>query len=151
MNETFSPAKISAQVKVLAPLDGQAAAIHRKFSMAKTLEKREEKVQTRFKQPRFRPTFIKQWRKKKGWNQGKLADAIGVSTATISQIENGETGYKQEHLEAIAEALGCLPADLLMRNPTDPEAIWSLWESAKPAQRKQIIGIIKGLLGSEAA
>jgi hypothetical protein len=41
--------------------------------------------------------------------------------------------------------------DFLIRDPTDPEGIWSLWEAAKPAQRKQIIGIIKGLLQSEAA
>lgn len=116
----------------------------------KSHKKAEDVVQTRFKQP-LRPTFIRQWRKKKGWNQAKLADAIGVSTATISQIENGETGYKQEYLEGIAYALGCEPADLLMRDPSDPEAIWSLWDSAKPAQRKQILGIIRGLLGSEAA
>lgn len=116
----------------------------------KAAKKAEPVVQTRFKQS-LRPTFIKQWRKKKGWNQAKLADALGVSTATISQIENGETGYKQEYLEGIAEALGCEPADLLMRNPTDPEAIWSLWDRAKPAEKQQIIRVIKGLLGNEAA
>lgn len=119
--------------------------------MAKTKRApKEQVVETRFKQP-LQPTFIRQWRKKKGWNQTRLADAVGVSTATISQIENSETGYKQEYLEAIADALGCTPADLLMRNPDDPQAIWSLWEAAKPAQRKQIIGIIEGLLKSSAA
>lgn len=151
MEEAFSPAKILEQVKVLAPPDRQSRSVHRKFSMAKTKQKPEEKVQTRFKEPPYRPTFIQQWRKKKGWSQGKLADAVGVSTATISQIENGKEGYKQAHLEAIADALECSPADLLMRNPSDPDAIWSLWDRAKPAERKQIIGIIEGLLKSSAA
>lgn len=119
--------------------------------MAKAQPKQRHIVKPRFKEPSLRPTFIKQWRKAKGWSQGKLADAVGVSTATISQIENAKSPYTQGHLEGIAEALGCEPADLLMRNPADPEAIWSLWEAAAPAQRRQIIGIIKGLLGSEAA
>lgn len=74
-----------------------------------------------------------------------------MSKGNLSNIENGKTGYNQATLEALAEALQCDPADLLMRNPADPEGIWSLWETAKPAQRKQILGIIKGLLESEVA
>lgn len=151
MGAAFSSSKILAQPKLLAQLDGQELAAHRNFSMAKkAARKPKPEVEERPRQP-LRSTFIKQWRKKKGWNQAKLAEAIGVSIATISQIENRETGYKQEYLEGIAVALGCEPADLLVRDPNDPEAIWSLWESASPAQRKQIIGIIKGLLSSEAA
>lgn len=119
--------------------------------MAKGKQKQEDKVETRFRQPPFRPTFIKQWRKKKGWSQGKLADAVDLSTATISQIENGKTGYTQANLEAIAWALDCDVVDLLIRNPTDPEGIWGLWDTAKPAQRKQIIGIIRAVLSSEVA
>lgn len=74
-----------------------------------------------------------------------------MSKGNLSNIETGKTGYNQETLEAIAAALQCDPADLLMRNPTDPEAIWSLWETARPAQRKQILGMIKGLLEAEVA
>lgn len=116
----------------------------------KAAKKVEPKVQPRFKQP-LQPTFIRAWRKKKGKNQAFLAEALDVSVATISQIENGEQGYKQEYLEGIAWALGCTPADLLVRDPSDPDAIWSLWDKAKPGQRKQIIGVIKGLLETDVA
>lgn len=150
MTGTFSPAKISAQVKILAPLHRQMNAVGRKFRMAKPKQKQRDIVQTRFKTSVLRPTFIRQWRLKKGWNQGQLAEAIGVSTATISQIENAKTGYTQAHLEAIAEALSCDPADLLVRDPSDPSAIWSLWDRAQPAQRKQVLRIIEGLLGDES-
>jgi hypothetical protein len=34
-------------------------------------------------------------------------------------------------------------ASLLMRNPEDPEAIWSIWEQAKPGERKLIVDIAK--------
>jgi len=112
---------------------------------------KEKQVQTRLKGAPFRPTFIRQWRKYRRLTLEQLSERISMSAGNLSNIETGKTGYGQDTLEALAEALQCDPADLLMRNPTDPEAIWSLWENAKPSQRKQIIGIIKGLLGSEAA
>lgn len=74
-----------------------------------------------------------------------------MSPANLSNIETGKTGYTQETLEALANALNCDVADLLVRNPTDPDSIWSLWDRAKPAQRKQIVGIIEGLLRSSDA
>lgn len=147
----FSPAKTLAQVKVLVPLYGQEPAVHRKFSMAKRQANQEVKVETRFKQPPFRPTFIRQWRKKRGLTLEVCAERAGMSKGNLSNIETGKTGYNQATLEALADALQCEPVDLLIRNPADPEGIWSLWDTAKPAQRKQIIGIIKGLLQSEVA
>lgn len=117
--------------------------------MAKELQK--DLVQTRFKESPFRPTFIRQWRKSRKLTLEQLASRIDMSVGNLSNIERGETGYNQATLEAIAEALQCDPADLLTRNPMDQEAIWSLWERAKPAERKQILGIIEGLLKSSAA
>jgi len=151
MAEMFSPTKNLAQVKVLVPLDGQALAVHRKFGMAKKQRPQEVKVETRFKQPPFRPTFIRQWRKARRLTLEACADRAGMSKGNLSNIETGKTGYNQATLEALADALQCEPVDLLIRNPTDPEGLWSLWDTAKPAQRKQILGIIKGLLASEVA
>jgi len=143
MDRPFSPSKISAQVKLLDPLDGQAGAIHRKFGMARGAQlKRTPPTEPRVLQR----TFIQQWRKARGWNQTDLGLYIGVSTGTISQIENAETGYKQEYLEGIAEALECEPADLLTRKPDDPEPIWKLWEAATADQRKQILKVAAALL-----
>jgi transcriptional regulator with XRE-family HTH domain len=151
MDAMFSPTKPLAQVKLLVPVDGQAAAVHRKFSMAKRREIQEVMVETRFKQPPFRPTFIRHWRKFRRLTLEACAERAGMSKGNLSNIETGKTGYNQATLEALAEALQCEPVDLLIRNPIDPDGIWSLWETAKPAQRKQIIGIIKGLLSAEVA
>ncbi len=35
------------------------------------------------------------------------------------------------------------PASLLMRNPIDPEAIWSLWDAAKPGERQMIVDLAR--------
>lgn len=107
-------------------------------------------VATHFKEPPFRPTFIRQWRKKRLLTQERLADRIGMSPGNLSNIETGKTGYTQATLEALADALQVEVVDLLIRDPSDPEGIWSLWEKARPAQRKQLLGMISGFLNAAA-
>lgn len=49
----------------------------------------------------------------KGWSQQRLADAIGVSKVTISDLEKGAMQLTQDYMRRIARALDVLPADLL--------------------------------------
>jgi transcriptional regulator with XRE-family HTH domain len=64
-------------------------------------------------------TYLKQWREFRELSQDDLADMIGTSGASVSRVENLETPYTQDWLEAVAEALGCAPADLISRDPRD--------------------------------
>lgn len=58
-------------------------------------------------------------------SQTELGHAVGLSTATISQIENANTGYSQANLEALARVLGVHPIDLLVCDPNQhPKGIW---------------------------
>jgi transcriptional regulator with XRE-family HTH domain len=81
--------------------------------------------------------------------QEQLADRVGVAVSTISQLETMKQGYSQPTLEAIADALGCEPADLLMRKPPskdddDPNnGIWSIWEKLDVPARNQVVEIAK--------
>lgn len=93
--------------------------------------------------PRFRPTYIRQWREFRNLNQEQLAGRLEMTQSQISQLENGRRGYTQETLEAIADALHTDVASLLMRDPTDPDAIWSIWDNAKPGERRMIVDIAK--------
>ena len=101
--------------------------------------------------PPFGPTYIRQWRKHRGLSLERLADRLHTTHATLSRIERGRQPYNQALLEALADALGCEPADLLMRDPLDPEAPWSLWEKLKPEQRKQAMRLLKVLAAEEVA
>ncbi len=101
------------------------------------------RVKSRLKEPQRRRHFIKEWRKYRGLTQEQLAERIGVAVSTISQLETMKQGYSQPTLEAIADALGCEPADLLMRNPTSDDHMWSILESLDPPARNQIIEIAK--------
>ena len=91
-------------------------------------------------------TFIREWRKSKRLSLATLAGRIGVSHATLSRIERGKQDYNQTLLELLAEEFGTDPVSLLIRNPMDPDAIWSVWDQAKPGQRRQIVEIARTLL-----
>lgn len=94
--------------------------------------------------------YIREWRKFRGYSQERLAEMVGVTHGAISQLENGRTHYTQSMLEALADALMTEPASLLMRDPTATEAIWTLWDQAKPAQRRQIEAIADTILKTSA-
>lgn len=93
----------------------------------------------------YRPTFIRQWRKAKSMTLETLAERVskkigGMTHASLSRIERGLQPYSQPILEAIADELtGGDVALLLKANPTDPHAIWSIWQRAKPDERKKIV------------
>ena len=94
--------------------------------------------------------FIREWRQYRGLTQEKLADRLETTKANISRIENLKQGYTQDFLDACADALRTDTASLIMRDPTDPEGMWSIWEQAKPAERRQIVEIAKTLVRTSA-
>lgn len=96
--------------------------------------------------PRRRRTFIKEWREFRGLTQDQLAERLETSKASISRIENGAQAYTQDFLEACADALRTDPASLLMRNPSDESAVWSLWDKAKVGERQMIENIVQSVL-----
>ncbi len=106
-----------------------------------------KRVPSRFRvEKRHRPTFVREWRQSRGLTLQQLALQIGITHASLSRIERGLQPYSQPLLEAIAEALQTEPAFLLMRNPADPDGIWSVWDRAKPGERRQIVEIAKTLI-----
>lgn len=98
----------------------------------------------------FQRTYVKQWRKyRNDMTQEQLAERVstflaergvkkGYTYASVGRLENGKIGYTQLILEALADALGTDPASLLIRDPTDPTGIWTIWEKALPAERAEI-------------
>jgi transcriptional regulator with XRE-family HTH domain len=87
--------------------------------------------------------YLKEWRKFRGFSQERLAEVIGTTKATVSRIENLKQNWDQEFLQLAADALRCAPGDLLMRDPSQHEAIWSIWDQLAPLQREQVVEIAK--------
>jgi transcriptional regulator with XRE-family HTH domain len=91
------------------------------------------------------PHYIKEWRKHRGLTQEQLAERIGIDKGYLSKIENGKRRYDQPFLEAAAVVLQCAPADLIIRDPSDPDGIWSVWDTLEPVERRQVVEIAKTL------
>jgi transcriptional regulator with XRE-family HTH domain len=93
----------------------------------------------------FQRTYIREWRKLRGLTLERLAERLDMTASHMSMLERGQRGYTQETLEAIAEALQTDPASLIIRNPKDGDAIWSIWEQAKPAERELIERVVRSI------
>lgn len=97
------------------------------------------------KQPRFRLTFIRQWRQHRSMSLEQLAARVPMDKGNLSKVERSLLPYNQEMLERLADALQTEPASLLMRDPAQPEAIWSIWDRASPGVRRQIESVAETL------
>ena len=93
----------------------------------------------------YRRTYIREWRKFRQLTLEQLSSRLGMSPSALSMLERAQRGYTQETLEALAEALMTDVASLLIRDPTQDEAIWSIWDNASPAERQQITNVVRAL------
>ena len=77
------------------------------------------------------PTYMRAWRESHGLTLERMAGAINelrgwkITGAYLQRIEVGRLQYKQDMLEAYADVLSCTPADLLSRQPRDPDEVWA--------------------------
>jgi transcriptional regulator with XRE-family HTH domain len=92
--------------------------------------------------------YFKEWRKYRGLTQEQLAERIGIARSYLTKIERGDRRYDQPFLEAAADALRCSPADLIIRDPTDSEAIWSIWEGLSPTERIRAAAVLRAMKGT---
>ena len=105
------------------------------------------------KQPLQR-TFLREWREHRNLTQEAAASRLDVSRTLLSKIENAKSPYTQSFMEKAAEAYGCDVADLIVRNPLNMDALWSIQDQLKKADpdlQKQIIDYATFLLRQRAS
>jgi transcriptional regulator with XRE-family HTH domain len=74
-----------------------------------------------------------------------------MSPASLSRIERGLQPYSQPILEVACKAYDTDEYSLLWRKPGDPEAIWSIWDQAKPGERRIILETGQSLIKNRAS
>ena len=80
-------------------------------------------------------------------SQQRIADAIGVSKVTISDLERGEMQLTLDYMRRIAEVLGVTPTDLMPRslNPdalsAEERALIDHLRTASDEQREQLLRV----------
>lgn len=103
------------------------------------------------KEPRYKLTFIRQWRQTRHMSLDVLADRVPMDKGNLSKIERGLLPYNQELLEKLADALQVEVASLIMRDPTSPSLIWSIWDMASQGERLQIERVAEALVQQKKA
>lgn len=109
--------------------------------------------------------YLREWRKHRGFKsidaaieaakeiladrviaEGEEGDLkrIGLSQSNMSRVESGKIPYNQDLLEILAEVYRTDPASLIMRNPLDPQAIWSIMDGVEPAQLDTALKVVEG-------
>lgn len=90
------------------------------------------------------PNRIRELRLAQGWSQQRLADAVGVTKMTVSDLERGVMQLTQHYMRRVAEALGHNPADLLPAsdNPyhlsSEERALIDRMRAAEDREREQL-------------
>jgi transcriptional regulator with XRE-family HTH domain len=95
----------------------------------------------------LRPTFLREWRKKRGLSLDELAERVGITYTTLSSIERGVRPYHQDLLELLADELETDPGSLLTRDPAKTSPIWTVWAQATPEERALIVDIAEVIVG----
>lgn len=90
--------------------------------------------------------FIYEWRKFHDLNQDELAEAAGIATASISQLETYGQGFTSQTLLKLAKALKCTPADLLCVNPQDEDSIQAIWARLDDERRSRALAVLRDML-----
>ena len=98
-----------------------------------------------------KPHYVKEWRKHRGLSQEALASRVERGQSWLSQLERFDIEYTQPTLEALADALSCQPADLIMRDPSQPESIWSIWDKVPEVEKPRVIQIISTFADKRAS
>lgn len=93
--------------------------------------------------------FFREWRKHRRLTLERAAELLDMSHANLSRIENGLQPYNETTLDRMAIAYDCQPADLLSRDPRDPEGIWAVWDDLRAAQKsREAIAVLRALRDS---
>jgi transcriptional regulator with XRE-family HTH domain len=100
----------------------------------------------RFKTKPRQRTYFKEWRKYRQLTLEAAAERADMTAGNISAMERGTQGYTQDGLEALAWAYSTDPANLINVDPDKNDAIFSIWERAKPAERTMIIEVAKTIV-----
>ena len=91
------------------------------------------------------PHFIRKWRNHKHLTLEQLAERISMTHQNLGKIERFLVPYSQPILERLADALQTDPASLIMRDPSDPDGIWSIWDTLSIPERRQGIAVLKAV------
>lgn len=95
--------------------------------------------------PRFKPPYIREWRKTVQLSLEALAARVPMDKGNLSKVERGLLPYNQEMIERIAEAIGTEPQNIIGRDPTKDGKVIDMVQRLNPAQLRQVERVIEAM------
>lgn len=90
--------------------------------------------------------FVREWRENAAMTQEQLADAAGLSVASISAYERG-ADPSLDALAKLSNALEVPKGMILDVNPLEDQPLWSGYLRASETQKREIGRIVGALVG----
>lgn len=92
---------------------------------------------------------IKEQRKKRGLTQAELADLAGVSRSHLTDIENGKKRAHEDHIRAIASALGIPPRELLPEDDPTWSALFDVAQDLSLDNKTRLLDYARTLVAAQ--
>lgn len=83
--------------------------------------------------------FLREWRKFRGYTLEAVADRVGMSHQNLGKIERGKVPYNETLLDILADIYRADRGSLIMRDPTQPDPLWSIYDQLAPPDRKRLV------------
>ena len=107
--------------------------------------------------------YLREWRDHRGYSLERVAEqletlshhheflrpdgkkAVGTTHQNLGKIERGVVPYSQTLLEMLAKIYNTDAGSLIIRNPQDPEAIYSIWDNIPASKREAALEMLTAL------
>lgn len=83
--------------------------------------------------------YLRQWRKFRGYTLEQVAERIGMTHQNLGKIERGKVPYNETLLDILADIYRTDKGSLIMRDPTMPDAFWSIYDQLTQPQRVRLV------------
>jgi len=83
--------------------------------------------------------FLRQWRKFRGYTLEQVAERVGMTHQNLGKIERGKVPYNETLLDILSDIYRADKGSLIMRDPTMPDAFWSIYDQLTPPERLRLV------------
>jgi len=83
--------------------------------------------------------FLRQWRKFRGYTLEQAAERVGMSHQNLGKIERGKVPYNEPLLDILADIYRTDKGSLIMRDPSRPDPLWSIYDQLAPPERVRLV------------
>ena len=83
--------------------------------------------------------FLRQWRKFRGYTLEQAAERVGMTHQNLGKIERGNVPYNETLLGILADIYRTDRGSLIMRDPTRPDPLWSIYDQLPVPERERLV------------